>query len=156
MPLPDKPRLVETVRLHLQAQYNRIAGAASEARGYATDPGSKAESKYDTRSLEASYLAIGQAEQAEALAEALADFDLFDWPEFAPDDRIGLGALVELDFEGDRVFCLLAPRGGGVTCQIEEGELTVLTPQAPLFERIAGRRAGETLTGPPVKIVSVQ
>jgi hypothetical protein len=150
-----KSELITSVRAHLQAQHDRIVGAALEARAYATDPGSKAESKYDTRSLEAAYLAIGQAEQAEELAAALDDFDSFDWPDFAPDDRIGLGALVELDFSGDRVLCLLAPRGGGISCQIDDAELTVLTPQAPLYERIAGRRAGDKPEGPPVRILSV-
>jgi len=152
----EKTAAIAKVRAQLQAQYDRIIGAAQEARGYATDPASKAESKYDTRSLEASYLAIGQAEQADELAAALDDFDFFDWPDFAPGDPIAVGALVELDFDGERVFFLIAPRGGGVTCDLEGVELSVLTPMAPLFDRIAGRLAGEVLSGPPLRVISVR
>ncbi len=155
MPAIEKSAIIATVRAHLQAQYDRIVGAALEARGYATDPGSKAESKYDTRSLEAAYLAIGQAEKADELAEALADFDTFDWPSFPPDGRIALGALVELDFDGDRVFCLIGPGGGGVSCRFEGVEVTVVTIQAPLYARIASRQAGDLLPGPALRILSV-
>lgn len=155
VPVSKKSAIITTVRAHLQAQYDRILSAAQEARGYATDPGSKAESKYDTRSLEASYLAVGQAEQADELAEALVDFDIFDWPNFPPNARITLGALVECDFSGDRVFCLIAPSGGGTSCRFEGVEVTVVTPQAPLYQRIAGRQTGDQITDPPVRILSV-
>jgi hypothetical protein len=155
MPPLRKSAVIAAVRAHLQARYDRIVGAALEARGYATDPGSKAESKYDTRSLEASYLAIGQGEQADELAAALRDFDAFDWPDFPQEGRVALGALVALDFDGDQVFALIAPGGGGVTCRFEGVEVTVVTPQAPLYARIAGRQAGETLPGPPLRILSV-
>jgi len=57
---------------------------------------------------------------------------------------------------GTRVFFLIAPRGGGVTCDLDGVELSVLTPMAPLFDRIAGRRAGEMLSGPPLRVISVR
>jgi len=155
MPNLRKSAVIATVRAHLQARYDRIVGAALEARGYATDPGSKAESKYDTRSLEASYLAIGQGEQADELAEALHDFDAFDWPDFPPEGRVALGALVELEFADDLVFCLIAPGSGGLTCRFEGAEVTVVTTQAPLYARIAGRYVGEPLPGPPLRIRSL-
>jgi hypothetical protein len=151
----EKSALIATVRAHLQAQYDRIAAAALEARGYATDPGSKAESKYDTRSLEAAYLAIGQAEKAEELASALADFDTFAWPDFPSTGRVAPGALVELDFDGERVFCLIAPGGGGVSCRFEGVEVIVITPQAPLYQRIAGGQIGDSWSAPALRILSL-
>jgi len=66
-----------------------------------------------------------------------------------------LGALVELEFADDRVFCLIAPGGGGITCHFEGVEVTVVTPQAPLFARIAGRHVGAPLPGPPLRILSL-
>ena len=67
----EKAKVIRIVRAELEAQYRRVAAAAREAHGYATDPDSKAESKYDTRGLEASYLAAGQAAKADELAEAM-------------------------------------------------------------------------------------
>lgn len=56
-----KSELLELIRAELRARLDRLAKAAMDAHAAATDPGSKAESKYDTRSLEESYLATGQA-----------------------------------------------------------------------------------------------
>jgi uncharacterized protein (DUF2345 family) len=65
--MSPKSALLERIRVELRSQFERLAQAAREAHAAATDPGSKAESKYDTRSLEASYLATGQAKQVEEL-----------------------------------------------------------------------------------------
>ena len=56
-----KSTLLEKIRMELKASLEGLTKAALDAHAAATDPGSKAESKYDTRSLEASYLAAGQA-----------------------------------------------------------------------------------------------
>ncbi len=48
--------------------------AAQNSRAEATHEQNKAESKYDTRGLEASYLARGQSRQAAELEAAIAEF----------------------------------------------------------------------------------
>lgn len=73
-----KALLFDAIREELRAQLLRLKQAAQEAHAAATDAGSKAESKYDTRNLEASYLASGQAKQVEELADALRLFEAFD------------------------------------------------------------------------------
>ena len=70
-----KSKLLDRIRSELRAHFDRLTGAARDAHAAATDPGSKAESKYDTRNLEASYLAKGQARQVEEVAEAVRIFD---------------------------------------------------------------------------------
>ena len=49
---PMKSDLLELIRVELRSRLERLAKAAMDAHAAATDPGSKAESKYDTRSLE--------------------------------------------------------------------------------------------------------
>ena len=70
-----KSDLIELIRTELRSRLDRLARAAMAAHAAATDPGSKAESKYDTRSLEESYLATGQARQVTELAETLRAFE---------------------------------------------------------------------------------
>ena len=48
-----KSQLLTRIRAELRARLDRLSRAAFEAHAAATDPGSKAEGKYDTRSLEA-------------------------------------------------------------------------------------------------------
>ena len=71
-------------------------------------------------------------------------------------DPIGSGALVETDLDGDTLFYLLAPAGGGTTLDFLGCELTVLTPEAPLFQQLAGRKAGDMLEDPPLLLLGVE
>lgn len=140
-----KPRLIERIRAELTAQLDRLAQAARETHADATDPGSKAESKYDTRSLEASYLAAGQARQAADLAEAVRILGQLNLPEFDIDAPIDAGALVELETaEGSRHF-LLVPAAGGATVEDEGREITLLTPDSPLYRELLGKQVGDAL-----------
>ena len=109
-----KDRLLDAIRAELRARFDRLTRAAKDAHAAATDPGSKAESKYDTRSLEASYLAAGQARQLEDLARDLGLFDAVTLPAFAIDDPVDAGALVEADLHGESTWFLLAPAAGGL------------------------------------------
>ena len=150
-----KSELPELIRAELRARLERLTRAASEAHAAATDPGSKAEGKYDTRSLEASYLAVGQAKQVEELAEALRIFKSFAPPDFAPDDEIDAGALVEAELDGGTAFFLLAPASGGLVISNEGAEITLLTPESGLYRKLLEMRAGESLDAPALRVVAV-
>lgn len=114
-----------------------------EAHAAATDSGSKAEGKYDTRSLEASYLASGQARQVDDLAAAARQFDALTLPDFAPDDPIAMGALVEADLKGEPVTLLLVPAAGGLMLEVDGREVTLLTPASALYQKLLGMRVGD-------------
>lgn len=152
----NKSAIVESLRLQLQAQYDRAIKALAGAHEAATGEDTKAEGKYDTRGLEASYLAAGQAEQADELQSALASLDTFEFPVLDLDDPIVPGALIEADLDGEPVFYLLAPAGGGLTCETEEGDtVTILGPSAPLREKLLNRTTGDILEDPPLMILEV-
>lgn len=144
----NKPAIVEALLVELRARYRRAQSALAAATEAATGDDSKAEGKYDTRGLEASYLAAGQAEQADALAQDLEKFETLRLPVSDPDDPISPGALVELESEGELLYYLLAPCAGGLSCPIKasdgtESSVTVLAPDSPLREKLIGRLAGD-------------
>ena len=152
----NKSAIVESLRQQLQAQYERAIKALEGAHEAATGEDTKAESKYDTRGLEASYLAAGQAEQADELQTAIASLDSFEFPDLDLDDPITPGALVEADLDGESVFYLLAPAGGGLTCETDDGNtVTVLGPAAPLKKQLLGKTTGDILEDPPLMILDV-
>lgn len=150
-----KSLLLELIRSELRASFERLTSAALEAHAAATDPGSKAESKYDTRSLEASYLATGQARQVEELAEAIRMFDGLTLPEFSIDDPIEAGALVEVDLSGETQSFLLAPAAGGLEVDLDGVTITLLTPSSALYQKLLGMTVGEELEHPPLVVLSV-
>ncbi len=150
-----KSELLEQIRAELRAQLERLSKAAFEAHAAATDPGSKAEGKYDTRSLEASYLAVGQARQVDELAESLRIFESLVLPDFGAMDAIDAGALVEVNLAGERELFLLSPASGGLVIPSKGREVTLLTPASGLYRQLLGMRAGESLAVPKLRVLAV-
>ncbi len=141
-------------KLEQDLERTMIAARATEAA--ATDPESRAEGKYDTRGLEASYLAAGQSEQVEGLAKSLRLMRISDYfPVFSSGDQIKSGALVEVDLTGERLFFLLAPSAGGLEVELDGIEVTVLAPGAPLRAKLEGCSVGDSINQPNMRIVSV-
>ena len=150
-----KAEILEKIRLELRAQLERLAKAALEAHAAATDPGSKAESKYDTRNLEASYLASGQAKQVEDLAEAVRIFEGLALDNFGMEDAIDAGALVEVEIGDEPQFFLLVPAAGGVVIPHDGINVTLLTPASGLYRKLVGMKVGDSLEEPPLMVTEV-
>ena len=150
-----KQGLLAEIRAELRAAFERLSRAASEAHAAATDPGSKAEGKYDTRSLEASYLAAGQARQVDELAAAVRTFDALSLPDFEMEDEIDAGALVEVETNDESAWYLLVPASGGTVVSHDGLEITLLTPASTLYQKLVGMRRGESLDQPALTVTEV-
>lgn len=150
-----KSQLLEHIRTELRTRLERLAKAAFEAHAAATDPGSKAEGKYDTRSLEASYLAAGQARQVDELAASVRIFETLALPDFESDGEIDAGALVEADLQGETNYFLLVPACGGMVISHQGVEITLLTPESALYRKLLGMRAGASLDLPRLRVTAV-
>ena len=138
-----KENLLTKVVTALVAEHAALAKALDDSSAAATDPGSKAEGKYDTRSLEMSYLAAGQAKQAQALEGGLEKLQRFEVTAFEITDAVALGALVEVEKDGDWSWYFLLPDGGGIEVEDDGRLITSLTPESPLFTDLEGKRIGE-------------
>ena len=141
----NKRTLAAKVIARLREELALYHKAALAARSEATDEQSKAENKYDTRGLEASYLARGQSRQAAEIERTLALFESLTPRAFSPADPIDLGALVELEGQGERNCYFVGPGAGGLELQHEKKEILVITPQSPLGQQLMGRRQAEKL-----------
>ncbi len=141
--LVNKAAVVQKIIAHLAAELEASGQSARAAHAEATDEQSKAENKYDTRGLEASYLARGQSRQAAETADALEQFAALVLREFGPTDEIDLGALVELETRGERTWYFLGPRAGGTEVVQSRREILVITPQSPLGQQLIGRKQGD-------------
>src|SRR5580698_1241611 len=105
----NKRALVKKITARLADELETYFRAAQFSRAEATHESSKAENKYDTRGLEASYLARGQSKQAAEIKSAIAAFEELPAKKFGADDAIDLGALVELEHGGERSFYFIGP-----------------------------------------------
>ena len=71
-----KSALLRKIIEHLTKDLAVYHKAARAAHAEATHEQSKAENKYDTRGLEASYLARGQSRQAAEIVQAIEQFEI--------------------------------------------------------------------------------
>jgi hypothetical protein len=141
----NKPALIQKIIEALAAEIEAYSRSARTARDEATNEQSKAENKYDTRGLEASYLARGQSRQAMETAEALQQYQEFQPKEFSAKTPIAVGALVELESSTDRSLYFIGPCAGGTEVQQEGREIFVITPQSPLGQELCGKLQGARL-----------
>ena len=140
----NKRELVDRIIARLTAELQLLTNAALATHAEATNEENKAEDKYDTRGLEASYLAHGQSKAAAETAQALAQFQSLALRAFAPGEPISLGALVTLEGKGPS-FYFIGPKAGGTEIEAGDATVLVLTPQSPLGRQILGRRTGDRL-----------
>ncbi len=110
----QKAQLIQQIIASLSDSLAVLQKAARASHAEATHESSKAESKYDTRGLEAAYLAGGQARQAKEILDSMKLYRDLPVRDFAPEEAIDLTALVELDADGTRVLYFIGPRNGGL------------------------------------------
>ncbi len=144
----NKTLLLQQIIATLTSEVEGYAKSARAAHSESTDEQSKAENKYDTRGLEASYIARGQSRQALEVIEAIQHFGAMGVRDFAPGAAADLGALVELKSDSEQVFYFIGPRSGGMEILHEGDTVLVITPQSPLGRHLVGKKAGERLQMP--------
>ncbi len=138
----DKSALVAELIERVTAALAAARAAHRAATEGATHEQARPENSKDTRGLEQSYLARGQATRVAELEEHVAVLQTFAPRAFGPGDRVALGALVEVDEDGTRHRYFIAPHGGGEL--LASGTVHVLTPASPLGQLLLGARAGDT------------
>lgn len=139
----DKSVIAELILTALRAERDGFTRAARAAQAAATDPDSKAENKYDTRNLEASYLARGVAFRVAETEAALAEWEGMPPQDFGDFRPVGTGALVTLENREGTSVWFMGPGGGGISVRHAGFEITVITAASPLGRQLLGRLEGE-------------
>jgi len=142
----NKTQLLEQIVARLGENLSMLENAARASHAEATHESSKAENKYDTRGLEAAYLAGGQARQAREILDAIKVYQTLAVRDFRSDEPIEMTALVELDSAGVRNTYFIGPKSGGLEIEFQGKEITVITPQSPLSQNLMQKRSGQRWT----------
>ena len=144
----NKSALREAILERLRAELEQQTAAAHLARDEAISEESRPENQYDRHSLEAAYLAEGQARLAQEIAQNIAQFAALPTPSFAAGAAIALGALVELNGNGRSAWYFVGPRAGGIEVNFEGRDILVITPQSPLGRELVGKHVGDVVKLP--------
>lgn len=150
----DKKKLIETIRAQLEKDVTSLKESVKATIDAATNEESKAENEYDTRGLEASYLARGQAKRIAEIEELLLLLKHLVIKDFKDNDPISSSALVEVEHNDKVSLFLILAKGGGVNVQFEGRNIQVVTPNSPLGEALLDQRVGGVAvveSGPQVR-----
>jgi len=154
----NKQAVLDQLLSVLNTELAALTRAAQGAFAAATDPDSKAENKYDTRTLEASYVARGQAQRVAELQEAVRAFGALSGNTVESGAAITLGTLVSLETPGEVTHYFLGPFAGGTEILHAGHDIIVITPASALGQKLIGRRAEDTIAlrpGTMAKITAV-
>ena len=146
----DKHALLGDLITQAEAELASLVRAARNTHEAATHEEAKPENDKDTRGLEASYLASGQAERVRELERTVQLLRALPVRDFASGAPIALGAVVHVVTENREVICLVARGAGGMTSSLATIAVQVVTPESPLGRALIGQMEGdeiEVLTG---------
>lgn len=141
----NKEQVLKRVIEELEAEVTHATQAAKTAANDATGEESRPENEYDTRALEASYVARGQAKRVAYLKEILHDIKLIPLRYFRNSDKVGITSLVQMQHEAKKLLAFVLPKGGGFFVEVSGEKIQIVTPNTPLGEALLGAEIGEEL-----------
>lgn len=150
----DKKQLILTFIDHLEKELVVLKEAARATAEAATNEESRPENEYDTRALEASYLAGAQSKRVVEVMEVLTLFKTLPFKEFTSADAVQSTALVDVEIDGKKNRLLMMPKGGGVNLRLGDHTVQIVTPNSSLGETILGMKVGDVAefeVGPNVR-----
>jgi transcription elongation GreA/GreB family factor len=152
-----KREVIQLVIARISRDLDTLIAAARATHAEATDQQNKAENKYDTRALEAGYLAQGQARKVAELENARQEFESLPVADFPANAAIDVGALVTVKHDDMESCYLLGPKAGGIEIIASGIPVTVITPNSPIGQQMMGRKRGEfiVLHGRKLRIAKV-
>jgi transcription elongation GreA/GreB family factor len=141
MIMVDKKLILQNLIDNLRHELTELETAANSARAEAIQDDYKAESKYDTRAIEASYLAGAQQKRVE---EIKIDIQMLEEIEIKPSLKIQMGSLVLIEFNNQARLYFLTSTSGGTMLTIDDQLILVISVFSPLGNEALGLSAGES------------
>lgn len=138
-----KEKILNELIQRLKTELTELESAAKANKDFATDQEFKAESKYDTRALEASYLASAEAKRVEDLKLDIQMLEEVDLKISANNSEIVIGSLVELSHQNNSKLYFIIPTAGGSLVNINDKAVLVVSVFSPLGSEMLGLKVGE-------------
>lgn len=136
----NKKVILEKLIENLEKELSVLEIAAQSTRDLATQDDSKSEGKYDTRAIEASYLAGAQLKRVE---EIKTDIQMLEETEIHPTEKIQMGSLALIEHKETARYYFLTSTSGGTILSIDEQIVMVISVFSPIGNGALGLLAGE-------------
>ena len=158
--MPDAPTraaVLEAMASTLQRTLDVAAAQLRIARDEATNDETKQESRYDTRAIEAGYLAEAQSRRLAEVKRTLEQ--VLQIPVSQGRTRVDGPCLVAVRDEDDAErWYFVGPASGGLRVEVEGTLVRVVTPASPLGAALIGTEPGDEVLdaeGRTFEVVSI-
>ena len=121
----NKKKILEHLIDTLNTELTKSKEAYETAKNLTQEPDFKAESKWDTRSIEAGYLAGAQKKRVDELEMDVKMIEELCEESHKKKKTIGIGSLVDIEFNGQTRKYFIAPTAGGTMVNID-GEIALV------------------------------
>ena len=136
----DKNLIVSQLVQQLESDLCALEEVAHSSKEYVTDGDVKPEGKYDTRAIEASYLAGAQEKRVE---EIKLDLQMLKDLELHPSSSAQLGSLVKIKFNNEDRLYFISSTAGGSIVNINGTTVLVISVFSPIGSEILNLEAND-------------
>lgn len=137
----NKKLILDTLIENLKKELSEVESAANSTRDLATADDLKSEGKYDTRAIEASYLAGAQSKRVEELK---LDIQMLEETELQESTKLQMGSLALIEHNNQKRFYFLTSTSGGTMLTIDGHPILVISVFSPLGSEALGLSKGES------------
>lgn len=138
----NKESILKELKDRARSNLAQTKEALTHAKEHATEDEMKSEGKYDTRSIEAGYLASAFQGRKEELEQELALLDEIDLDLLGSD--ISVGSLVEIELNSQKRLYFISSGTGGTLIEIEKQTILIISAFSPIGAAAIGLQKGDS------------
>lgn len=139
-----KQKIKDKLLTKAQADLAAALDVSEAANDYKVADDMKQEGKYDTRAIEAGYLAGAQAKRVEELKLEVQMIEELPVRDFESGEAVSVGALVELSFNETNQLYFISSTAGGTMFNIDGKPVLVISVFSPIGAAVVNLEAGES------------
>lgn len=151
----DKHKIIDELITLVERELQKAEEAFTSTNSLATEGDVKQESKYDTRGIEAGYLAGAQKKRVEELKLDLHKLEELKHFQFKESSEVILGSIVKVQMEQGTRLYFVSPSFGGVHLKLGADLIYVVTVISPIGEAMMGLSEGDEFELDSEKIYTV-
>lgn len=138
-----KEKILKILIKNVQNELDGLKAAYDSTHSLMTAPDMKSEGKYDTRGIEAGYLAGAQKVRVTELETDIQMLEEIKPRVFKADDEVAIGALVELQLNDMKKKYFISPTAGGTMLEVEGESILVISVFSPIGSEALSLKVGE-------------
>jgi len=136
-----KEKLISALKEKIEDELEEIKKAYKSSHDLATSSEMKSEGKYDTRSIEAGYLAGAQQKRVQELELELGLLDEININHLP--DTVSVGSVVEIEYNNLSRLYFISSTGGGSFLSVEGVTIIVISAFSPIGAEVIGLASGD-------------